>query len=895
MSHLSAPPPVFRVSILAQLQQKLGDTYVVDREIGRGGMATVYLAHDEKHQRKVALKVLDPELGAMLGAERFLSEIRVTAALQHPNLLPLFDSGEAGGLLYYVMPYVEGESLRHTLEREKQLPVEEAVRIAVGIANALEYAHRHGVIHRDLKPENILLQAGQPVIADFGIALAVSNAGGARITQTGLSLGTPQYMSPEQATGDRVIDGRADVYSLAAVTYEMLCGEPPHSGTSAQAIIAKLMTTPPQPVRMLRPSVPAHIAMAVEHALEKLPADRFATAKAFADALTNPGFSTAVQAAVSSPAAATRSTRAIWALGALSAASLAAAALGWMRPAEPLPVRRYTIVPDSNAAMIPTGRWGRITLSPDGSSLVYVGGPSNGLMLRRRDELTAKMIAGTEQSGAPTFSPDGRRVAFITNARTLKIVSLDGSPPITVVDSIVGLAGLSWGDDNFIYADGQGSTPLVRVAAQAGGRPEHFVALDTAQGETDQVFPHVLPKGAGILYVSWWNKGTRQLGAAILDPKTGRRRVIVDGALRAVYVASGHLLYTTATGFLMAAPFDLSSQQLTGEAVVVGEGLATEQIALDFAASSSGTLAYLSGFGGVQDRELVWVTRNGIVQAIDSSWRGAFVDPAISPDGKQIAVSTGGVIGNMTSGDIWVRRLESRALTKFTVDGAYSRFPTWSHDGKTIRYSSTLGNTFGVLEKPADGSAAPVQRFSTAVAVLGLTATPDAQWIVHSEGTGGSQRIYAHRAGDTARVSLFPNDRVSRNPALSRDGKWLAYVLPENGTSSVYVSPFPNPASTRWLVSPKGGTEPVWSNRGTELFYRNPLSQEMLAVTVSTAPTFSFGPPRVLFLARDYIGRFAIAPDDSRFLMVRRMGAASVERLTIVDNWTADLSRSREK
>ena len=224
--------------------------YTVDREIGRGGMATVYLARDVRHNRKVALKVLNPELGAVLGVERFLAEIEVTANLQHPNLLPLFDSGEVNGLLFYVMPYVEGETLRARLEREKQLPVDEAVRIASAIAGALDYAHRHNVIHRDLKPENILMQEGQPLIADFGIALAVSNAGGSRITQTGLSLGTPQYMSPEQATGDRAIDGRTDIYSLGAMTYEMLVGDPPHAASTAQAIVAKVLTETPQRVRV---------------------------------------------------------------------------------------------------------------------------------------------------------------------------------------------------------------------------------------------------------------------------------------------------------------------------------------------------------------------------------------------------------------------------------------------------------------------------------------------------------------------------------------------------------------------------------------------------------------------------------------------------------------------
>jgi Protein kinase domain len=271
--------------------------YEIEREIGRGGMATVYLARDVRHARNVALKVLNPDLGAVLGAERFLAEIRVTANLQHPNLLPLFDSGEVGGHLFYVMPYVDGESLRHTLDREKQLPIAEAMRIGVAVADALDYAHRHGVIHRDLKPENILLHEGQPLIADFGIALAISNAGGARITQTGLSLGTPQYMSPEQAAGDRAVDGRSDIYSLGAVLYEALAGEPPHMGGTVQAIVSKVLTEIPPSVRVRRPTVSEPVAGAIARALEKLPADRWATAREFAAALQSAPVSSVMTAA----------------------------------------------------------------------------------------------------------------------------------------------------------------------------------------------------------------------------------------------------------------------------------------------------------------------------------------------------------------------------------------------------------------------------------------------------------------------------------------------------------------------------------------------------------------------------------------------------------------------
>ena len=259
----------------------------------QGGMATVYLAQDVKHDRKVAIKVLRPELAAVIGAERFLAEIKTTANLQHPHILPLHDSGEVNGTVFYVMPFVEGESLRDRLQREKQLPIDEAVRIASEVADALDYAHRHGVIHRDIKPENILLHDGQALVADFGIALAVSKSdGGTRMTETGMSLGTPHYMSPEQAMGERDLDARTDVYALGCVLYEMLAGEPPFSGPTAQAIIAKVMTAKPRPVTTYRKTVPPAVEDAVHTAIQRLPADRFASAKEFAEALSGDGTTT---------------------------------------------------------------------------------------------------------------------------------------------------------------------------------------------------------------------------------------------------------------------------------------------------------------------------------------------------------------------------------------------------------------------------------------------------------------------------------------------------------------------------------------------------------------------------------------------------------------------------
>src|SRR6266508_1398491 len=400
-------------------------------------MATVYFARDIRHDRHVALKLLNPDLGAVLGVERFLAEIRVTANLQHPNLLPLFDSGAADGLLYYVMPFVEGESLRARLAREKQLPIDEALRIAVAIANALDYAHSHGVIHRDLKPENILIQAGQPVIADFGIALAVSKAGGQRVTQTGLSLGTPQYMSPEQATGDRQIDKRTDIYSLGAVVYEMLAGEAPHTGGTVQAIVAKVLTERPRHVRMLRPSVPEHVDDAIECALEKVPADRWQTAGDFADALrgharTLPSTSRSLRSAETSKTARTLRSRLRdpIVIGAVVAAVVATAFAGWSATRRDRnasgPARFIFTSPSEVASEI-----GTLDISPDGRTIAFVAkvAGSNRLALRSLDSLTTRQLPGVTNPQFVTFSRDGKWIAFISGSALQKI-SVNGGPVI---------------------------------------------------------------------------------------------------------------------------------------------------------------------------------------------------------------------------------------------------------------------------------------------------------------------------------------------------------------------------------------------------------------------------------------------------------------------------------
>jgi len=465
-----------------RLTAALADRYRIERELGAGGMATVYLAHDVRHDRKVALKVLRPELAAVIGGERFLAEIKTTANLQHPHILSLFDSGEVDGRFFYVMPYVEGESLRDRLTREHQLPVDEAVRIAREVADALEYAHRHGVIHRDIKPENILLHGGHAQVADFGIALAVSRSeGGSRMTETGMSLGTPYYMSPEQAMGEREITAKSDVYALGCVLYEMLTGEPPFTGPTAQAIIARVVTEEPRSLVLQRKTIPPHVEAAVETALAKLPADRFATAAEFADALAHPERTlpaTRVLAAFGG-AGAGRWRRSFWAAAGAALGLGGLAAWGWARAREATrqpPSWQYISLGDTVTLGTTNPAF---ALSPDGSSLVFADDRQNDrLWLKRRGVLDPVPIPGTERAQNAVFSPDGEWIAFVVDNH-LKKVRATGGPTLTLGDSVAaGFGGAAWLDDGTLVYVTPTLQGLRRVSA-AGG-PSRVVLPEAA-------------------------------------------------------------------------------------------------------------------------------------------------------------------------------------------------------------------------------------------------------------------------------------------------------------------------------------------------------------------------------------------------------------------------------
>jgi eukaryotic-like serine/threonine-protein kinase len=871
---------------LAQLTAALVGRYEIQREIGRGGMATVYLARDTRHNRNVAVKVLNPELGAVLGVERFLAEIQVTANLQHPNLLPLFDSGEAGGLLFYVMPYVDGESLRVRLSREKQLPVDEAVRISSAIAGALDYAHRHKVIHRDLKPENILMHEGQPLIADFGIALAVSNAGGARITQTGLSLGTPQYMSPEQATGDRVVDGRTDIYSLGAMTYEMLVGDPPHSASTSQAVIAKVLTEKPRSIRLSRPNVPAHVDTAVAHALEKLAADRFATPREFADALEGKGIQvTSFATPAGEATAATMAGRrppvreiVAWSLVALLAAALASQLFRSPAPVDSQVVRANFDLP--TGARVNDVLPGTVALSPKGDVLAFttIGLSGFRMYVRRVNELAAREVA-TAAGRNLTFSPDGRWIAF-NEGNVLKKVAVDGGEPVTIATpSGATPYGLSWSTADTIYVGGFSGMTAVSVAS---GTVVPVAGLDSVRTRVGQRWPLVLPGGKGIVFAS----GSSSAASPRLSVlRIGSGAVTEFEPQLALPLGSlhDHLVYVSPQGSLMAVRFDLDALRPVGEPVQLDEGILVDPTAGAKAAlSASGTLTYLRGRAQFQ---LVLAGAGISVPASILREPGSYSTPRLSPDGKRVAIA----VFSANATDIYIYDLNRHTFTRLTTEGVNIR-PEWTTDGHVL-FVSTRDGRNGIWRQPADGSGPAEQLYEPEYEPFEAIVSPDLKWLVYRTAPGArfSRDIFAvPLQGEKKVTPLVTSPYTESMPRLSPNGQWLAYQSNETNRSEIYVRPFPG-SGARVQVSDNGGTEPVWGRSGTALYYRD-QNAEIVKVDVTTATGFSIDDRRVV-LTGDYLTdashpNYDVAPD-GRFLMLKRAGAES--QTIVVHNWGREL------
>jgi serine/threonine-protein kinase len=877
--------------LLDRLQSALADRYRLERELGAGGMATVYLAYDLRHGRPVALKLLKPELAAVIGAERFLAEIRTTANLQHPHILPLFDSGTADSFLYYVMPFVDGESLRARLTREKQLPIGEAVRLGGQVASALDYAHRHGVIHRDIKPENILLHEGTALVADFGIALAVSSAGRNRLTETGLSIGTPQYMSPEQAMGDRELDARSDIYSLGAVLYEMLSGDPPFLGSTAQAIVAKVITERPTPLTASRDTVPPALAATVHRALAKLPADRFGTAAELGEALAGRGVAatsgtTTVIERPAQPAARRWVPLAGWALFAVAAAALGVVA---SRRSGVTPDRspvRFTIELDSTERLNPTDP--APFLSPDGRRLLLQGIRDNRRVLLVRDLARNEVvpIPGSEDSFHPFFSPDGRWIAFASEGK-LRKVQVEGGTPIALAPSFWG--GGTWGPDGTIVYSESYNGGLWRVNA-GGGEATRLTAPDSAAGELAHWWPNLLPDGRHLIFTNF-STPIERAKIELLDLRTGARTVLVRGGVGGAYAASGHLLYGAGNA-LLAVPFDLQRLRITGEAVPVVSDVALSPSNGEaaFSVSASGDLAYVRASVINAPTVPEWVSRDGRAQPLLSQ-PGRYASPAISPDGRRVALTVTATDGNR---DVWAYEPARDILTRITTGDAADFNPLWTRDGRRLIYSSERP-IFDLFTRAA-GAGTPESALVVSRAdKFAGSLSPDGSRLLYTVSASSAAEIWSVAIDGHGAPAPVLQGRVSvRRPSLSPAGGWLAFESDESGVPEIYLQSYPDLARDRHQVSTKGGSEPRWTRGGRELVYRT--SDSLFAVSVDPR-TGETGRPTALF-AYPYRSEgeswsYDAAPDGSRFLLVKAPVGSVPRRVEVVLNWFGELKKEK--
>ena len=857
--------------------------YRITEKIGAGGMGIVYRATDTKLNRDVAIKVLpDAFAETPQRRARFEREAQLLAALNHPNIAAIYGLERENGVDYLVLEYVPGESLAEKLARGP-LPVEEAIELAIQIADALDAAHESGVIHRDLKPANIMVTAdGQVKVLDFGLAkafaedptgenLSDSPTLSAMATREGMILGTAAYMSPEQARG-RPVDKRTDIFAFGSVLYEMLTGRRAFQGEDVSDTLAAVIRADVDWNPLPR-DVESRIQRVLEGCLRK---DRKERRRDVGDVrvdlqevLAHPE-SARAQASAAHPPSAASGPIFWWAL----ASSFIAAALGvtLMWSARPdvaaNPRMRFQMIVPPDHSLTNSNNSG-VAISSDGKRVAYVAGQQ--IYVREMDELEARAVQGTERGRTPFFSPDGAWLGFwATEDGKLKKVRLDGGAPVSLCDANRPF-GATWGDDGHITF-GQAFHSISQVS-DSGGTPRVLVKLDEAKQEI-AYRPQMLPGGTAVLYTLATTPRPNWEDAQIVVQTLGdgARRILVEGGFSARYLSSGHLIYARADT-VMATSFDSKRLALTGDAVPVAEGvrsLSSHRPQDQFDVSRSGTVAYIP-MGAATSLQLNWVDREGRATPM-SNKTGAYLRPRFSPDGGRLALAIGELGGS--NKDIWIYDIERDTFSRLTTEGD-NLHARWSPDGNWVAFRSERDGEADIYKRRVDFSTPTERVLSKAGHQDPQSWSPDGKHLLFLEtvpsSRGESRNLWwVDLEGQGEPQPFVQSPFREEEGVFSPDGRWVAYHSNESGRSEVYVQPFPGPGQ-RWQISTDGGYGAAWSPDGRELFYI--YFRKIMAVDVRTEPTFNAGTPYVLFEGSHVLRSgpdYDMAPDGERFVMLFR-------------------------
>ncbi len=874
--------------------------YEIVAPLGAGGMGEVYKARDTRLERAVAIKVLPEHLSLTPDLRaRFDREAKAVSSLNHPNICTLFDVGHQDGVDYLVMEHLEGETLAQRLERGP-LPAAEALRVASEIADALDKAHRQGLVHRDLKPGNVMLTKSGAKLLDFGLArVAASPAGPSAsvmlshsptmstpLTAVGMIVGTFQYMAPEQLEGQEA-DARSDIWAFGATLYEMVTGRRAFDGPTQASLIASILKDHPRPVAELQPLTLPGLDRIVDHCLQKDPDDRWQSARDLAHELRWIA-EAGSKAGVPAPVAARRQSRdrllLVLAAAGVSGTLSLGAALALRRPPE-APVLRFDIRPPTMVQFQDAPR-----ISPDGHYLAYTATDSTGasrIWLRALSAASAQPLPGTEGIlFRPFWSFDSQHLGFFADGK-LKKIAVSGGPAAVLADVPTGADG-AWSRDGVILYDGGTNDPIRRVSA-GGGIPVVAQAGDSTKGE-QLGWPFFLPDGKHYLFLEI---GSHTLRVGDIGSK--QVRVLGPCDSRAEYAPPGYVLFVR-NGTLVAQPFDASALKLKGEPFPIAEPVRTQPNGgADFSVSQNGMLIYASGT--TQSGRLLWVDRAGHeIETVRASGVPNFHNIALSPDGKKVAVRV--IDSNLRTRDLWTIDLTRGVPSRFTFEPSNENHPLWSPDGQQILYWSDQKGQSGLYLKSASGAGEARRVLASETELTGTDWSRDGRYVLYhvaNPKTSFYEIDLLPMTGEAKPTPVISGPFHCGFGNFSPDGRWIAYESYESGKPEIYVQSFPE-RSGKWQISSAGGTNPRWSHDGREIFYLSP-DQRMVSVEVKTSPAFEAAVPKPLFIShllfpganvRSY---YEVGPDDRRFLFVATEPGDVLAGSSVIVNWTKSVDR----